>query len=158
MDGDGEAPSSGGKRPYYRPTTADQRKLLFRVYEQTGKVRQACTAAHVGIGTFYYWRKRFLAGGYPALEEVGSHTPHSFPHKLPEWVLAEVIAAKREHPQWGKRRIADELRKGHGWQAVVSASEVRRILIEAGLWSKVARRPKKGGSSASATPSGRTRR
>jgi len=131
-----------GKRPYFRPTTADQRKLLFRVYEQTGSPRRACAAAHVSLAMFYNWRKRFEAGGYAALEECRSHTAHSFHNQLPASILDEVVAARREHPDWGKRRIADELAKAHGWHAVVSASEVRRILIDAGLWVAVARRPK----------------
>lgn len=147
---------SEGKRPYYRPTTADQRKLLFRIYGETGSVRAASAAAHVGIGTFYYWRKRFEAGGYPALEVTGSHRPHTFPQALEASIVEEVKVAKAEHPEWGRRRIAHELGKKHGWQPAVSASEVRRILIEAGLWERVARPPK--GSSASATPSFPTKR
>ena len=131
-----------GKRPYYRPTTSDQRRRLFEVYEETDRPRQAAAAAHVGVSTLYYWRKRFEAGGYPALEQPRSHRPHTFARQLPEWVRQEVITAKREHPEWGRRRIADELRKAHGWQPVVSPSEVRRMLIEAGLWSQVARDPK----------------
>ena len=131
-----------GKRAYYRPTTADQRKLLFRVYEESGSVRAASAAAHVGIGTFYYWRKRFEVGGYAGLEVVGSHRPHRYPHQLGPEIVAEVKVAKVEHPEWGRQRIADELKKAHGWQAVVSASEVRRVLIEAGLWAKVAEGPK----------------
>ena len=138
------SPSSPGedKRPYYRPTTADQRKLLFRIYEQTDSPRRACAAAHVGMATFYHWRPRFLAGGYAALEEPRSHVPHTFANQLPATTLEAVIAAKREHPDWGKQRIADELAKTHGWQPLVSASEVRRMLIEAGLWRQVARDPK----------------
>jgi transposase len=131
-----------GKRPYFRPTTTDQRKLLFRAYEETGSATAAARVAHVGVGTFYYWRKRFEGGGYAALEEVGSHRPHSSPKALAASIVEEVKAAKVEHPGWGRRRIADELRKRHGWRAVVSASEVRRVLIEEGLWERVARPPK----------------
>lgn len=156
MDGDSASPT-GGKRPYYRPTTVDQRKRLFAVYEQTRSVRQAAAAAHVGVGTYYYWRKRFEAGGSPALERPGSHRPHTFARQLPEGVRQEVLAAKREHPAWGRQRIADELRKAHGWQAVVSPSEVRRMLVEAGLWGPVARAPK-GGRPPSAMPRSPTRR
>lgn len=153
--GSGPEPT-GGKRPYYRPTTAGQRKRLFEVYEATGDVRKAAAAAHVGVGTFYYWRKRYEAGGYAALEEPGSHRPHTSPNRLPTSVEEEVKAAKREHPEWGRRRIADEVGKAHGWQPVVSASEVRRVLLAAGLWSQVVRSPK--GSGASGTRRPRSRR
>ena len=155
---DSPAPSAtSGKRPYYRPTTVDQRKLLFRTYEQTNSPRKASQVAHVGIGTFYKWRKRFEQGGYPALEAVRSHAAHHHPNQLPESVIEEVIQARREHPEWGRHRIADELAKAHDWQQVVSASEVRRILVKAGLWSEVAQPPKGQGRS-SATPKRPTRR
>lgn len=130
------------KRPFFRPTTADQRKLLFEIYERTDSPRKACAAAHVGRATFYHWRPRFLTGGYAALDEPYSHAPHTFPHQVPPGIVAEVVAAKQAHADWGRRRIADELRKSHTWQAVVSASEVQRILVQAGLWSVVARDPK----------------
>lgn len=155
--GEDSASPTQGKRPYYRPTTAGQRKRLFEVYAETKNPRQAAATAHVGVGTLYYWRARFEQGGYPALEQLRSHRPHTFARQLPEAVRQEVIAAKQEHPAWGRQRIADELRKAHGWQAVVSPSEVRRMLLEAGLWLKVARRPK-AVSPPSATPTSPTRR
>jgi transposase len=147
----------GNKRPYFRPTTADQRRLMFAVYEQTDSPCQACESAHVCLGTFYRWRPRFLVGGYAALDEPGSHRPHASPNQLPNRLVEEVITAKREHPTWGKRRIADELAKGHGWQAVISASQVRRVLLKAGLWPQRAR-PTKKGDPPSAMPKNLTRR
>ena len=98
----------------------------------------------MGFATFYYWRPRFDEGGYGALEEVRSHAPHTFPNQLPASTREEVFVAKREHPEWGRRRIADELRKAHNWQPVISASEVRRTLIDAGLWPQVSKPSKKG--------------
>jgi transposase len=154
MRDDGTIGSLTSKQPYFRPTTADQRRLMFAVYETTASPRQACVAAHVCLGTFYRWRPRFVAGGYAALDEPGSHRPHCSPNQLPQPYVEEVLAAKREHPAWGKRRIADELAKGHGWQAVVSASQVRRVLLGAGLWPQRDRPAKKGGPS-SATPTNR---
>jgi transposase len=156
MRNDGTIRSPTGKQPYFRPTTSDQRRLMFAVYEKTDSPRQACAAAYVCLGTFYRWRPRFLAGGYAALDETGSHRPHSSPNQLPRPYVEEVIAAKREHSTWGKRRIADELAKGHGWKAVVSASQVRRVLIGAGLWPQRARPAKKGAASA-ATPRNQTK-
>jgi transposase len=125
---------TGGKRPYDRPTTADQRKRLFAVHEETNSVRRAAVAAHVGVGTYYYWRKRFEEGGYPALAQPGSHRPHTFARQLPASVGQEVLAAKREHPAWGKQRIADELTRANQWVPLASRGTVRRILVDAGLW------------------------
>jgi hypothetical protein len=52
---------------------------------------------------------------------------------VPE-IEQKVITARREHPQWGKRRIADELAKANNWVPVVSPNTVRRILKDADLW------------------------
>lgn len=134
---------SDSKRPYYRHTTADQRRLLFKVYEQTGDAWKACRTAHVGLATLYYWRPRFEEGGYAALEVVRSHAPHTFPKQLPASIWEEAITAKREHPELGRRRIAHELRKAHDWQRVIGPSEVRRTMIEAGFWPQVSKPAKK---------------
>lgn len=58
------------KRTYFPPTTPQQRKLLFETWQATGSVVAACDTAHVGRGTFYRWKARFAATGYPGLEQV----------------------------------------------------------------------------------------
>ena len=65
--GSGSEVQVKAKRPYYRPTSVDQRKLLFGVYEETVKAKVPAARAHVGTSTFYYWLPRFQAGGYEAL-------------------------------------------------------------------------------------------
>ncbi len=52
---------------YFRPTTAGQRQLLFEVADQTGNVSEGARQAHVGRGTYYYWRPRREAEGPRAL-------------------------------------------------------------------------------------------
>ena len=47
------------KRVYYPPTTPQQRKRLFEIWEQTHNVTAACRKAHVGRATFYFWKPRF---------------------------------------------------------------------------------------------------
>jgi len=46
-----------------------------------------------------------------------------------------VIALRQQHPKWGKRRITDEIAKENNWTALVSPNTVRRILVDAGLWT-----------------------
>jgi transposase len=121
------------KRIHYRYTTAQQRRLLFETWEATGSVTEACRKAHVGRGTFYYWKPRFDEQGYAGLEAFERRGP-----KEPHWTSADVeqkvIALRRKHLDWGKKRIADELAKANSWVPLVSPNTVKRILEEAKLW------------------------
>ncbi len=124
------------KRIHFPQTTAQQRKLLFETWEETGNVTQACRKAHVGRGTFYYWKSRFDEQGYAGLEEFGSRVPKE-PKRTPPEVEQKVTNMRRENPSWGKRRIADEVAKANNWVPLVSPNTVRRILQDADLWKKV---------------------
>ena len=122
------------KRPYFRPTTVQQRRLLFETYEATHDVREACGTAHVGRGTFYYWWPRYQAGGYEALEQELSRAPHRT--RIPpiaEAIVEEVIAYKQAQPQAGYRSVANGIRQAHQYQPVIGPTKVRRILLAAGL-------------------------
>lgn len=134
------------KRTYFPVTTAQQRRLLFEVWEETGSREEACQRAHVSQSTFYNWKPVFEAGGYAALEETASHAPHH-PKRTPAELAAQVVEMRRMHPEWGKQRIADEMAKGNNWVPLVSANTVRRILQDAGLWPEAERVAKKGGPS-----------
>jgi transposase len=130
------------KRIHYPRTTGQQRKRLFKIWEETGNISEACRKAHVGRGTFYYWQPRFEQKGYEGLEEFESHAPHK-PSRTPEEVAREVIGLKQAHPDWGKKRIAHELAKGNNWVPVIGPNTVKRILKEAGLWVRVEEAVKK---------------
>lgn len=146
------------KRTYFPRTTAQQRRLLFEVWEATGSVDQACRQAHVSEGTFFRWKPRFVAGGYAALEEFQSRAPKTV-HWKPVEVEDKVIALRRQHPDWGKKRIADELAKGNNWVPLVSPNTVKRILQDADLWPKPeAQAVKRGAHSRSALPKNQGRR
>jgi transposase len=121
------------KRIHFPLTTAQQRRLLFETWEATGSVTQACRKAHVGRGTFYYWKPRFDEHGYEGLEEFASRAPKE-PYRTPADVEQKVIGLRREHSDWGKQRIADELAKANNWVPLVSPNTVKRILKDAGFW------------------------
>lgn len=132
------------KRTYFPPTTAQQRRLLFEVWEATGDREEACRRAHVGQSTFYNWKLRFETGGYEALDEPLSHAPHH-PNVVSPEIKEQVIELRRMQPEWGKRRIAEELAKGNNWVPLVSPNTVKRILEDAGLWLEGESGAKKGG-------------
>ena len=124
------------KHIHFPQTTAQQRKFLFETWEATGNVVTACRKAHVGRGTFYYWKPRFDKYGYAGLEEFESRAPKE-PHRTPFEVEQKVIDVRREHPDWGRKRIADELAKANNWVPLVSPNTVKRILKDAGLWEAI---------------------
>ncbi len=129
-------------RTHFPQTTPSQRRLLFKTWEATGNVDQACRVAHVGRRTFYYWKPRFQDGGYAALATFASRARHD-PGRIAPAVEQQVVAVRRQHPAWGQQRLADELAKTNGWVPLVSPNTVTRILRDAGLW--VPRRPEKKG-------------
>ncbi|MDH7487601.1 MAG: integrase core domain-containing protein [Anaerolineae bacterium] len=116
-------------RPYFRPTTASQRELLFRVAEATGNVSQAARQAHMGRSTYYYWRGRYLANGLADLAQERSRAPkRTRIAPVSEGVRAEVLAYYREHPdERGYRMIANRLRQKHGWP-VIGHTKVGEII------------------------------
>jgi transposase len=132
------------KRTYFPPTTVQQRRLLIEVWEETGDRKEACGRARVSEGTFYKWKPRYEAQGYAGIEEPKSRAPHT-PYQTPSEVEEQVVGMRREHPEWGKRRMADEMAKGNNWVPLVSPNTVKRILQDAGLWPEAVSRAKKGG-------------
>ena len=132
-------------------TTAQQRKLLFETWQATGNVTAACRKAHVGRGTFYYWKPRFDAQGFPGLAEFASRATKE-PHRTPAAVAQQVLALRREHPDWGKKRLADELAKANNWVPLVGPNTVKRILPD-----RVSRQPPRpAGGKKDAPPASRS--
>lgn len=132
------------KRTYFPPTTEQQRRLLFETWEETGDRKEACRRARVSEGTFYKWKPRYEAHGYAGLKEPKSRAPHT-PCQTPREVEEQVVEMRQNHPEWGKRRIADELAKGNNWVPLVSPNTVKRVLQDAGLWPEAESGAKKGG-------------
>lgn len=130
------------KRTYFGFSTPQQRKLLFEIWESTGSVTTACREARVSRGLFYYWKARFEQYGYAGLEEFESRVAHKLNYKSAE-IEQQVIEMRRQHPGWGKARIAQEMAKANNWVPLVSPNTVKRILQDADLWPESAAARKK---------------
>src|SRR5205814_4324929 len=86
-------------RTYFGFTTAQQRRLLFEIWEQIGNVTEACRVARVGRRTFYYWKPRFDAHGYAGLESFASSAPNH-PNPVAKTLHDQVIALRQANPEW----------------------------------------------------------
>lgn len=130
------------KRTYFGFSTFQQRKLLFETWEATGSIQQACQTARLSRRTFYYWKPRFDENGYAGLEEFASRVAHKLNYKSAE-IAQRVTDMRREHPDWGKARIAQEMAKANNWVPLLSPNTVKRILRDAELWPERGVREKK---------------
>jgi len=108
---------------------------MFETWEATKNVTGSCQKARVSRGLFYYWKARFEAKSYPGLEYYEKPNPKNSNAKE-ETIVQEVIEMKEAHPDWGKKRIAQEIAKANNWVPLVSHNTVKRILAEKGLWPK----------------------
>jgi hypothetical protein len=85
------------------------------------------------------------------LEEFQSRAPKTV-HWKPKEVEEKVIALRRQHPDWGKRRISDDLAKGNNWVPLVSPNTVKRILNDAALWPQPEATAQKGAAHPASEP------
>jgi len=122
-----------------QPITLQQKRTLIDVYKQTGNMTLAMREANIrSPRTAYLWWHRYETG-----KDIGEDVlqPHSHARKnqkhLPSSIVKQICQMRRQEPQWGRRRIADELTKYHGRQ-VVSPASVEAVLRRAGLWEQVA--------------------
>jgi Homeodomain-like domain len=97
--------------------------------------------------TVHQWVAKYLSGQLAGLADR-SHRPHSSPKQVDGTVEAAVAEMRREHPQWGSRRIRLEMLHKPGPRAgetvgVPSERTIDRILHRHGLLrSRPRKRPK----------------
>ena len=118
---------------YYPQTTFQQRIYLFELVERLGNVSEACRRARVSRSTYYRWKPRYEKEGVDGLREPMSHAVHN-PHTIDHDIERRIIELRREHPDWGKKRIAQWIWKEHGWERVVAIETVRNVLKRHRLW------------------------
>jgi transposase len=111
--------------------------------EQLGNVSEACKLAKVSRKTYYRWKPRYAEEGIEGLREPKSHAVHN-PQTIDSQIERRIIELRREHPNWGKKRIAQWIWKENGWKRVVAIETVRNVLDRHGLWKNGERKKKSG--------------
>ena len=95
------------------------------------RLTDLCREFGISRKTGSKFKARFDRLGVAGLEDV-SRAPHVIPHKTPPELMELIIAARRERPTWGPRKIKDvlERRLGHD---LPSHSAIGTALEKAGL-------------------------
>jgi transposase len=100
---------------------------------------ELCARYAISRKTGYKWLARYDAGGRPALQDR-SRAPHTCPHKIAAPVEALLVAARRQHPDWGPEKLVQWLEPRHPavtWPAISTAGD---LLARHGLVQKRRRR------------------
>ncbi len=121
---------------YYPQTTVEQRMQLFNQWEITGNVSDACAKLQLSRATFYYWKDRFLTGGYSALaQDPSALEEQSATAALPiaTTIADEIRALKAAHPHWSKWQILRALRASHPFSDYINIDTIRHVLDDAML-------------------------
>jgi len=118
---------------YYRETTFQQRRYLFELVEQIGNISKACRQAKVSREHYYHWKPRYDKDGIERLRHPKSHAVHN-PKMIDPQIERRIIELRREHPSWGKKRIAQWIWMEHAWEKVVAINTVKNVLSRHGLW------------------------
>jgi transposase-like protein len=103
------------------------------VLENKASPTDVCRIFGINKGTLYHWVQRYEVGGLEGLapKPVGPKQKRTTAGTAKREAVTEL---RREHPEYGTRRISDVLRR---FQALgVSETVVRRILHEEGPRSR----------------------
>lgn len=137
------APSAAAGLEPKRHSTPEERRAAVEAFERSG-LTQAAFARQWGVShvTLGKWLQRHAAGGPKALERLAEGPAKRRGRApLPEALKAAIVAAKREHPGFGLKRL-----KAWLWRFVgvkVSRSSVKRVVDKAGLEREAAPRPRR---------------
>src|SRR5262245_37504269 len=111
--------------------------------EARGRVDLAELCRRFGISrqTGYVWVKRYREGGHDvrALDNRSSR-PKTSPTVTSAANVETILAARRDHPRWGPRKLVAWLRDRHPSREFPSAATARRILERHGMVSRRRRR------------------
>jgi transposase len=125
----------------WKETDAMTQKKKF-VIEALGKDKtftELCNEYGISTKTGYKWRARFLASGWPGLEDQ-SRRPKTNGMPLPEEVVLEIIRLKNGKKFWGPYKIRDLYIRNHPDRKPPARSSFERVLDRAGFTVKKKRR------------------
>jgi len=78
--------------------------LVAEFLKGSWTMSELCRSMGVSRKTGYKWIERYKNGGPEALSEQ-SRAPHRCPHALSDQTAEVILAARKEHPTWGPRKI-----------------------------------------------------
>lgn len=112
-----------------------QRLAVLELAEVLGNISEACRRRGMSRSQFYEWKRRFQTHGLEGLKDLPPiHKSH--PQATPQEMVDQVLALSEDHPTWGCKRLAAQLKiEGRSLSNVT----IQKILIKNGLGSRYER-------------------
>jgi transposase InsO family protein len=90
-----------------RSVSAEARARLawMDAYRESGNAALVCRRFAIPLRTFWRWRKRYDPWDLASLE-CRKRGPRKAPRRTPWDVERRILARRREHPQWGRAKLA----------------------------------------------------
>jgi transposase InsO family protein len=126
----------------------DERLRFVTEYAESGdSMTELCARYGISRESGYKWVARYDDGGVSGLADQ-SRRPHASPRRTTDAVVAAVLAARRQHPTWGPKKLL-----ARGWRLAVrpGLSTVSLILKRHGVVAPRRRRPPRAPSAAPPT-------
>src|SRR5262245_17027102 len=108
-----------------------QRKQFIDEYlKQESSLSELCRRYGISRRTGYKWVGRFLAGC-----ELGdrSRRPHTSPKAVSSWLEDAIVAARKQRPRWGPRKLRAALLRSNPGAVLPSTSTFALIFKRNGL-------------------------
>src|SRR5215471_10270979 len=106
----------------------EQRYRAVLQVEAGVPVTEVDDAFGVSRQAVHRWLRWYRDQGLPGLVD-GSHRPHEHPWQINPKVEAAICEMRRDHPRWGKRRLAFELGRQGCPGPIPSQSTIHRVLM-----------------------------
>lgn len=107
-------------------------EFVLKSFNKNGTFTDLCRDYGISTKSGYKWVKRFLEGGFPALEEL-SRRPASNCKKTPEEISVELIRIKNQHKTWGASKILRIYKNNNLGKFIPARSTVENIFMRAGF-------------------------
>lgn len=104
---------------------ARQRLSWMDMYRECGCAAKVSRHFGIPLRTFWRWKKRYDPWDLTSLESR-SRKPKRSPHKTEQSTEMKILELKKEHPRWGKEKLALLLKRDYNIH--ISSSTVYRIL------------------------------
>jgi putative transposase len=107
-------------------------RFVAACHDSHDSFAQLCRSFGISRKTGYKWLARYEAQGPHGLEEA-SRAPRAIPHRTADDVRDVLVAARREHPFWGPKKLRALVAERQPQWALPAPSTIGALLKREGL-------------------------